>query len=199
MQEPRAKSQEPRAKSQEHYNSALALVKGAAPLDVLIYVPTYNKAENIEPFIDAVFYNTPVRADLLIIDDNSPDGTAGIVKKAREKYPKRLHLLNRPEKQGLAAAYMAAFEWGLSKNYNIFLETDAEFPYNPAYIPKMISERETCDVVTGSRNIQGGGPYCNGIIACFALPYKSTARARGIAAGMALNFTLSKLFVRKRK
>ncbi|MHB9292262.1 putative Polyprenol monophosphomannose synthase [Hollandina sp. SP2] len=96
-------------------------MSGGCPLNALICVPTYNEAENIEPFIDAVFDNAPAWVDVLVIDDNSPDGTAGIVEKAQEKYPERLHLLNRSEKQGLAAAYLAAFYWGFSKDYNVLL------------------------------------------------------------------------------
>ncbi|MDR2783274.1 MAG: glycosyltransferase family 2 protein [Treponema sp.] len=126
-------------------------------MNALICVPTYNEAENIEPFINVVFDNAPPYADVLVIDDNSPDGTARIVEKARKNYPERLHLLNRLEKQGLAAAYLAAFHWGLSKGYDLFLEIDADFSHNPKYIPEMFREIQTHDVVTGSRNIQGGG------------------------------------------
>jgi dolichol-phosphate mannosyltransferase len=108
-------------------------------------------------FIDAVFSNAPSHAHILVVDDNSPDGTARIVEKAIETYPGRLHLLNRPEKQGLAAAYLAAFEWGIVKGYGVFLEMDADFSHNPAYIPAMLEEIQTHDVVIGSRNIQGGG------------------------------------------
>jgi dolichol-phosphate mannosyltransferase len=165
-QEPRAKSQEPRAKSQEDYNASLNFVKGVNgetrdtppnSQNLLVCVPSYNEAENIEPFIDAVFGNAPPQAHVLVIDDNSPDGTASIVEKTLGKYPQRLHLLNRPGKQGLATAYLAAFDWGLARDYNIFLEMDADFSHNPAYIPVMLKEIQTNDVVIGSRNIKGGG------------------------------------------
>ncbi|MDR1470230.1 MAG: glycosyltransferase family 2 protein [Spirochaetaceae bacterium] len=125
--------------------------------NVLVCVPTYNEAENIGPFIDAVFEHAPSEVHVLVIDDNSPDGTAQIVEKIQKNYPERLHLLNRPGKQGLAAAYLAAFAWGLAKGYDIFLEMDADFSHNPAYIPVMLAEIETHDVVIGSRNIKGGG------------------------------------------
>ena len=123
----------------------------------LICVPTYNEAENIDLFLESVFNNSPAETHILVIDDNSPDGTAHIVEKKQEKYSERLHLLNRPEKQGLAAAYLAAFEWGLSKNYNIFLEMDADFSHNPKYILTMLNEIKVNDVVIGSRNIKDGG------------------------------------------
>jgi dolichol-phosphate mannosyltransferase len=123
----------------------------------LVAVPTYNEAENIEPLIKAVFENIPAEAGVLVIDDNSPDGTAQWVERMIPGYPARLHLLNRPEKQGLAKAYLAAFEWGLARGYNTFLEIDADFSHNPVYIPLMIEEIKNYDVVIGSRNIKGGG------------------------------------------
>jgi dolichol-phosphate mannosyltransferase len=76
--------------------------------------------------------------------------TARIVEKAAEKYPARLRLLNRPGKQGLAAAYLAVFEWGLVRDYRVFLEMDADFSHNPKYIPAMLMEIEDNDVVIGS-------------------------------------------------
>jgi dolichol-phosphate mannosyltransferase len=125
-------------------------------LNLLVCVPTYNEAENIAPFIDAVFANLPPEAHILVIDDNSPDGTAQIVEKVVEKYPQKLYLLNRPEKQGLAAAYLSAFNWGISNSYDVFLEMDADFSHNPAYIPVMLNEIKTHDVIIGSRNIKDG-------------------------------------------
>jgi dolichol-phosphate mannosyltransferase len=135
----------------------LYVYRGDNPLNLLICIPTYNEAENIEPFINAVFGNLPACADILVIDDNSPDGTADIVEVLIIKYKERLHILKRSKKQGLAAAYLAAFNWGLSRKYDVFLEIDADFSHNPKYIPEMIEEIQTCDVVIGSRNIPGGG------------------------------------------
>ncbi|MDR1904569.1 MAG: glycosyltransferase family 2 protein [Treponema sp.] len=126
-------------------------------MNLLICVPTYNEAENIEEFITAVFAGCPPETHILVIDDNSPDGTAAIVETLITRYPARLHLLNRPEKQGLGRAYLAAFAWGRSRGYDAFLEMDADFSHNPGYIPVMIKEIKTHDVVIGSRNIKGGG------------------------------------------
>jgi dolichol-phosphate mannosyltransferase len=123
----------------------------------LVCVPTYNEAENIEKFLNAVFENIPPESSILVIDDNSPDGTARIVNTLQGKYPGRLYLLNRPDKQGLAAAYLAAFNWGIERGYEVFLEMDADFSHNPAYIPVMLEEIAANDVVIGSRNIPGGG------------------------------------------
>jgi dolichol-phosphate mannosyltransferase len=127
-----------------------------SPRALLVAVPTYNEAENIEPLIQAVFDQIPLSAEILVIDDNSPDGTAAIVERLIQEYPKRLHILNRPEKQGLGKAYLAAFDWGLARGYDVFLEMDADFSHNPRYIPEMLEKIRTCDVVIGSRNIKGG-------------------------------------------
>lgn len=125
-------------------------------MKILITVPTYNEAQNIEPLIKAIFEHIPEEAEVLVIDDNSPDGTANLVEQLIPGYPGRLHLLNRPEKQGLAQAYLAAFDWGLPRGYDTFLEMDADFSHDPKYIPLILAEIQTHDVVIGSRNIQGG-------------------------------------------
>lgn len=96
------------------------------------------------------------KSSVLVIDDNSPDGTASIVEKLIDKYMNRLFILKRPEKQGLGKAYLAAFDWGLSNGYDVFLEMDADFSHNPKYIPEMIQNIPNHDVVIGSRNIKGG-------------------------------------------
>jgi dolichol-phosphate mannosyltransferase len=126
-------------------------------MKILIAIPTYNEALNIEPLIKTVFEYIPPDGEILVIDDNSPDGTAKIVERLIPDYPLRLFILNRPEKQGLARAYLAAFDWGLSRGYDAFLEMDADFSHNPTYIPDMIDAARTHDVVIGSRNIKGGG------------------------------------------
>jgi dolichol-phosphate mannosyltransferase len=107
--------------------------------------------------LDAVFENIPLHAHILVADDNSPDGKADIVEKIQKTYPERLHLLKRPGKQGLAAAYLAAFGWGLSRQYDVFLEIDADFSHKPEYIPAMLAEIAAHDAVTGSRSVPGGG------------------------------------------
>jgi dolichol-phosphate mannosyltransferase len=88
---------------------------------LLVCVPTYTEAENIDTFLNAVFENIPSEARILVIDDNSSDGTARIIENIQSKYHERLHLLRRTEKQALAGAYLVAFAWGLSKSYGFFL------------------------------------------------------------------------------
>jgi dolichol-phosphate mannosyltransferase len=124
---------------------------------LLAVIPTYNEIENIEGFINAVFAHIPPEAEILVVDDNSPDGTARAVEKLFADYPGRLHILNRPEKQGLARAYIAGFSWGLARSYEVFLEIDADFSHDPRYIPVMLEQILTHDAVIGSRNISGGG------------------------------------------
>ena len=126
-------------------------------MKLLIAIPTYNEIENIEPLIKLIFETVPSWSEILVIDDNSPDGTAAAVERLAEQYPDRLHLLKRPGKQGLAQAYLAAFDWGMNRDYDIFLEMDADFSHNPAYIPEMLEQIKTHDAVIGSRNIKGGG------------------------------------------
>ncbi|MDR2535985.1 MAG: glycosyltransferase, partial [Treponema sp.] len=82
-------------------------------MKVLICVPTYNEAENIEPFLNAVFEYAPADANALVIDDNSPDGTAAIVEKLMDQYRERLFIIKRPGKLGGATAFLTAFAWGL--------------------------------------------------------------------------------------
>ena len=126
-------------------------------MKVLICIPTYNEAENISKIIHAVFEHCTSGEQILVIDDNSPDFTADIAEKLKDVYPNRLHILKRHGKQGLATAYLAAFEWGLARDYDIFLEMDADFSHDPKYISKMLEVVTNHNVVIGSRNIKGGG------------------------------------------
>jgi dolichol-phosphate mannosyltransferase len=125
-------------------------------MNILICIPTYNESENIAELIPLVFENSPQNTHILVIDDNSPDGTAEIVEGLVPAYTGCLHIMKRPEKQGLGRAYLAAFEWGYSRGYDAFLEMDADFSHDPKYIFQMIAELDKHDVVIGSRNIKGG-------------------------------------------
>jgi len=125
-------------------------------MKLLTIVPTYNEIDNIEKFIKAVFSYIPQDSVILVVDDNSPDGTARAVEKISADYPERLHILSRPEKQGLATAYLAGFSWGWKGPWDVFLETDADFSHDPKYIPLMLEQIQTHEVVIGSRNIKGG-------------------------------------------
>ena len=124
--------------------------------DSLVMIPTYNEKENIANIIEAVF-QLDYPFDILVIDDNSPDGTAQIVKEKQKTYPGRLHLLQRPGKQGLGTAYIAGFKWGLAAGYEYVIEMDADFSHNPK---DLVPLRKACaeqgaDVAVGSRYITG--------------------------------------------
>jgi len=126
-------------------------------LNLLVIIPTYNEIENITKLIRTVFDFIPVNSGILVVDDNSPDGTAKAVEAVIPDYPERLFILNRPEKQGLAAAYLAGFSWGWNGSWDVFLEMDADFSHDPKYIPVMLEQIETHEAVIGSRNIKEGG------------------------------------------
>ena len=123
--------------------------------DSIVLIPTYNEKENIEAIIRAV-YGLSVPFHILVIDDNSPDGTANIVKTLQQEFPESLHLLERPGKQGLGRAYMAGFEWALAHNYDLVYEMDADFSHNPNDLVRL---RQAClegaDVAVGSRYVSG--------------------------------------------
>jgi len=124
--------------------------------DTVIIIPTYNEKENIEPIIRAVF-SLQKDFDILVVDDNSPDGTASIVSTLQEEFPKRLFIENRKEKQGLGVAYIHGFKWSLQVNYDYVIEMDADFSHNPK---DLVSLYQAChvkgaDVSVGSRYVKG--------------------------------------------
>src|SRR5262245_16216723 len=105
----------------------------------LVITPTYNERENIEAIIEAVF-SQPTGFHMLIVDDNSPDGTAGIVKELQKKYntaQPRLHLLERAGKLGLGTAYIDGFHYGISNGFDYMLEMDADFSHNPVDLNRL--------------------------------------------------------------
>lgn len=123
--------------------------------DSVVIIPTYNEKENIENIINAVFA-LPVMFDVLIIDDNSPDGTAAIVEQMQKQWDGRLHLLKRSGKLGLGTAYIMGFKWCLNAGYEFIIEMDADFSHPPK---KLLELRQACldgaDVAIGSRYVSG--------------------------------------------
>lgn len=127
--------------------------------DCLVIIPTYNEQDNIVPMIEKVF-SLPVDFDLLIIDDNSPDGTADLVREMQKKYPTKLHIIQRAGKLGLGTAYITGFKWALEKNYAMVCEMDCDFSHNPDDLPRLRQAiLDGADVAVGSRYIEGGGVY----------------------------------------
>ena len=124
--------------------------------DTLVITPTYNEKENIEKIIRKVF-SLDKEFDMLIVEDNSPDGTADIVKRLMQEFPDRLYIKERKGKLGLGTAYLAGFEWGLEKGYDYMIEMDADFSHNPDDLPRLYEACSTGkgDVVVGSRYVDG--------------------------------------------
>ncbi len=120
----------------------------------LVIIPTYNEAENIADIIAAV-KTLPEDFDILVVDDNSPDGTAKIVRQAAQEH-KGVHLLLRKQKEGLGKAYIAGFRWALKHDYAYIFEMDADFSHNPKDLPRLLDTLRTdADMVIGSRYISG--------------------------------------------
>ncbi len=122
----------------------------------LVIIPTFNEVENILIIIDKVL-NLPVKFDILVVDDNSPDGTAKVVSHHIKKNSKRINLEIKNEKEGLGKAYIHGFMWGLSRDYDNIFEMDADLSHNPKDLIEMCKclENSECEVVIGSRYING--------------------------------------------
>lgn len=121
----------------------------------LVVIPTFNEAENIDLLLQRLLAEVP-QVDILIVDDNSPDGTAQLVAKVIAREP-RVHLLSREKKEGLAFAYRAGFRWGLERGFDAFIQMDADFSHDPQDTKLLAEHLHRHDVVIGSRYIRGGG------------------------------------------
>jgi dolichol-phosphate mannosyltransferase len=123
------------------------------PQRLLIIFPTYNERENIEKIVHAVLPMDP-RVNVLIVDDNSPDGTGKIADKLVKMDP-RVNVLHRPKKEGLGQAYIAGFRWAIERQFDYIMEMDADFSHGPEYIRDFLREIKEYDLVIGSRYIKG--------------------------------------------
>jgi dolichol-phosphate mannosyltransferase len=121
---------------------------------VLVIVPTYNESENLEPIARRLHAAVP-SADLLVVDDNSPDGTGTLADRLAEENA-WLHVLHRTEKEGLGAAYLAGFAWARDEGYGVVVEMDADGSHAPEQLPRLLAALESADLVLGSRWIAGG-------------------------------------------
>jgi dolichol-phosphate mannosyltransferase len=122
----------------------------------LIVVPTYNERENVEGIAARLLAALPV-ADVLFVDDNSPDGTGALLDEMATA-DQRIHVMHRAGKLGLGTAYIEGFGWGLPRGYDYLFEMDADGSHDPKYLPDMLALADDgADVVVGSRNIPGGG------------------------------------------
>lgn len=124
--------------------------------NILAIIPTYNEIENIELITQAIL-NLPIDAHILIVDDNSPDGTGEKAKELIQKHTGRIYLLQRQGKLGLGTAYIDGFKWGIERDYQHLCEIDADFSHNPNDIPRLLSAcmNGMADVAIGSRYLTG--------------------------------------------
>jgi dolichol-phosphate mannosyltransferase len=123
-------------------------------LRVLVIIPTYNERDNIERIIERVHANAST-VHVLVVDDSSPDGTGKIVETLAENDP-RVQLLHRTIKDGLGAAYIAGFDWGLDAGYDVLVEMDADGSHAPEQLPRLLAALDGADLVLGSRWVPGG-------------------------------------------
>jgi dolichol-phosphate mannosyltransferase len=119
----------------------------------LVIIPTYNECENIEPLVSKILA-TDSRLEILVVDDNSPDDTGKIAEELSEQQ-QRVHVMHREKKMGLGSAYIAGFKYGLTKDYDVFFEMDADFSHDPKYLPDFMKTIKDHDVVIGSRYLRG--------------------------------------------
>jgi dolichol-phosphate mannosyltransferase len=142
-------------------------------MKALLVIPTYNEIENIEKIIQIVLEKSPI-LDVLVVDDNSPDGTAALVKNMMQNEP-RIRLIERPRKMGLGSAYVAGFKYALSRDYDHILEMDADFSHNPDDLPRLLEAAQRYDLVIGSRYSDGvniiNWPFRRLLISYFASKY----------------------------
>ena len=124
----------------------------------LIVIPTYNEIKNIEELLYEIF-RIDADAHVLIVDDNSPDGTGKLIDEliAKNTFSNRLFVMHRSGKLGLGTAYIEGFSYGMQRGYDVFLSMDADFSHNPKYLPEIFENMKTYDLVLGSRYIKGGG------------------------------------------
>jgi dolichol-phosphate mannosyltransferase len=144
----------------------------------LVIVPTYNERENIARLIETVLSRDP-RLEILVVDDGSPDGTAGIVEEIIAENG-RVHIHRRPKKLGLGTAYLAGFRWGLERRYDVLFEMDADFSHDPDHLPDFLRTIEHSDLVLGSRYRGGKVTVVNWPIARLALSYFANVYARAV-------------------
>lgn len=124
-------------------------------MKTLIIIPTYNEVENLHPLLKEIFSYAP-ETHVLIVDDNSPDGTGKLADEIHYKNP-QVHVLHRSGKLGLGTAYIAGFKYAIKHDYEAVFEIDADLSHDPHYLPDFLKEIEHADLVIGSRYVSGGG------------------------------------------
>ena len=141
-------------------------------------IPTYNEAANLAHLVPQVLAQDP-RLDLLIVDDNSPDGTGQLAEALRQKEP-RLSVIHRQGKLGLGTAYIAGFQWALERDYAFVFEMDADLSHDPAHLKEFLKAIEEADLVLGSRYLGGRVTVVNWPMARLMLSYSANIYARWV-------------------
>jgi dolichol-phosphate mannosyltransferase len=144
----------------------------------LVIVPTYNERENIERLIDSALTQFDL-LDVLVVDDNSPDGTGSVVDEIAAREP-RVHALHRAGKLGLGTAYLAGFRWALERDYEFVFEMDADFSHDPGHLPQFLAAAQHADLVLGSRYREGRVTVVNWPIMRLILSYSANIYARAV-------------------
>ncbi len=122
----------------------------------VIVIPTYNEAGNL-PLMAAELWALAIAGlEVLVVDDDSPDGTGEVADDLVARRPGEIHVLHRKDKRGLGTAYIEGFSWALDAGADLVIQMDADFSHSPLYIPRMLEEIQSCDVVVGSRYVGGG-------------------------------------------
>jgi dolichol-phosphate mannosyltransferase len=124
-------------------------------MKTLIIIPTYNEIENLPSLLRGIFASAP-ETDVLVVDDNSPDGTGQLIEAMCEQ-DSRMHIIHRPGKLGLGTAYIAGFKYAIAHQYDAAFEMDADFSHDPRHLPDFLVAIKSADLVIGSRYIPGGG------------------------------------------
>jgi dolichol-phosphate mannosyltransferase len=124
-------------------------------MKTLIIIPTYNEYDNMRPLLEQIFTYAPA-SDVLIVDDNSPDGTGKLADEMAAQNP-QVHVMHRAGKLGLGTAYIAGFKYAVEHQYDAAFEMDADFSHDPRYLPDFLKAIESADLVIGSRYVTGGG------------------------------------------
>ena len=145
-------------------------------MDKLVIIPTYDERENIPSLLDALLA-LPYGLEVLVVDDNSPDGTGVMADEMARDNP-RIHALHRAGKMGLGTAYITGFKWALERGYDFVFEMDADFSHDPGHLPEFLKAIEDADVVLGSRYLQGKVTIVNWPMSRLMLSYFANVYAR---------------------
>lgn len=144
----------------------------------LVIVPTFNERENLPRLVPSILAQDP-RLEILVVDDNSPDGTGVLADEIAAEEP-RVHVLHRAGKLGLGTAYLAGFRWGLDHGYDYLFEMDADFSHDPAHLPQFLDAIQRYDLVLGSRYLHGRVTVVNWPIGRLLLSYFANVYARWV-------------------